>query len=45
MNAYMISSRINFMKPDAPINKESAVYQMVHDEEQQRAKGRTSHFL
>lgn len=27
------------MKPDAPINKESAVYQMVHDEELARAKG------
>ncbi|CAG2166366.1 unnamed protein product [Oppiella nova] len=30
---------INFMRPDAPINKESAVYQMVHDEEVRKAKG------
>lgn len=24
------------MRPDAPVNKESAVYQMVHDEEEVR---------
>ncbi|KAJ6216904.1 hypothetical protein RDWZM_008061 [Blomia tropicalis] len=30
---------INFLKPDAPINKESAVYQMVHDEEMRKSKG------
>ncbi|XP_054167919.1 PDZ and LIM domain protein Zasp-like isoform X2 [Oppia nitens] len=33
---------INFMRPDAPINKESAVYQMVHDEEIRKAKGEPS---
>ena len=27
------------MRPDAPINKDSAVYQMVHDEEVRKAKG------
>ena len=31
--------RINFMRPDAPVNKESAVYQMVHDEEVRKSKG------
>lgn len=30
---------INFMRPDAPVNKESAVYQMVRDEEIAKAKG------
>ncbi|KAF7489135.1 PDZ and LIM domain protein Zasp [Sarcoptes scabiei] len=30
---------INFMKPDAPINKESAVFQMVQEEEMRKAKG------
>ncbi|KAH9393519.1 LIM domain-binding protein 3 [Tyrophagus putrescentiae] len=30
---------INFMRPDAPVNKESAVYQMVHDEEVRKSKG------
>lgn len=27
------------MKPDAPINKESAVFQMVQEEEMRKAKG------
>lgn len=27
------------MRPDAPINKESAVYQMVRDEEMRKSKG------
>lgn len=27
------------MRPDAPVNKESAVYQMVRDEELAKAKG------
>ena len=27
------------MRPDAPVNKESAVYQMVHDEEIHKSKG------
>lgn len=27
------------MRPDAPVNKESAVYQMVHDEEVRKSKG------
>ena len=31
--------RINFMRPDAPVNKESAVYQMVLEEEMRKTKG------
>lgn len=30
---------INFMKPDAPINKASAVYLMVQEEEERKLKG------